>query len=767
MKKVVLLLPLIIVPLLVLSQVYDCFDDGDFSSDPTWHGSTSSFIVSEDNMLQLFAVEAGTAYLYTANALVDTVEWCFRIKLAFSPSQNNYAEVWLACNTLSAGGAANGLFLKFGESGSKDAIELYAIVDSIPIRILRGTESLIASPFVRDVKVTRCNNQWKLYSKTPEDTFFSPEAAAIYDDYHLSTRFFGVLCKYTQSNTSKFLFDDFIVRQLTVDTIPPHVEEIYMRSPNSISVRFSEPVRFDEDEYNYFLNNAFIYPEDAVVVDKNKATVKLLFSSEIPDNMHEILCVANISDYEGNTMKDTCVNFVMTHIYTGDILINEFMFDVNPAPNGVPPYDYLELFNRTGVKTDITDWLLDVDGELFFSSFKPPVIIDTFLVFSSVPFGDELPGTVLFSSFNLLNGGRLTLYDSDEKEIDAVNYDSSWINDEEKGKGGWSLERISSERQPDDFPVEYNWHVCVDTSGGTPCRTNSVDTIMVIIGDSIEKGDIVVNEILANAGDYVEDFVEIINISDKNIDLSFMDFLVYKNGRKTKYRIAEKNKIITPSEIVLLTSDTVGISSQYPFHSMRSCHIMKSFPNLNGEEGIIGLADKTGAVVVDSLFYSGNMHVSLLREKKDISLERISPYRSSTDATNWHSAAETYNYGSPGVVNSQYMEFDCEQDGRPVMNISPRVCSPDNDGVDDVVSICFSSEISEYVVSVDVYSRQGLAVRSLVVKGVLPPAECVLWDGTDDEGMVVPVGVYIVSLTYYDDKGIAGREKGVISIICK
>ena len=74
------------------AQVNDDFSDGDFINNPTWIGTTADFEVNTNKELQLSASAAGKSYLSTSSTfLVGNVEWQFRIKQTFSPSDNNYS----------------------------------------------------------------------------------------------------------------------------------------------------------------------------------------------------------------------------------------------------------------------------------------------------------------------------------------------------------------------------------------------------------------------------------------------------------------------------------------------------------------------------------------------------------------------------------------------------------------------------------------------------------------------------------------------------
>ena len=130
---------LICFPLLMTAQVFDDFNDGDFTNNPEWTGSVEKFIVNSNNQLQLNDTEPGLSYLATANTMINETEWRIWLKLSFSPSDNNNARFYLISDRADISEPLNGYFLQFGEGGSDDAIELFRQDGSSLHSVCRGT----------------------------------------------------------------------------------------------------------------------------------------------------------------------------------------------------------------------------------------------------------------------------------------------------------------------------------------------------------------------------------------------------------------------------------------------------------------------------------------------------------------------------------------------------------------------------------------------------------------------------------------------------
>ena len=141
---------LLMMPLSILAPVSDDFSDGDFTSNPMWYGTDDLFVVNGSSQLQLNANAAGNASLYCDYDVSGDVEdgeyeWRFWLKEAFAPSGKNYSDVYL-CDKY---------FIRFGEAGSNDVVDLRRVDGNATVSVCRGTDTFIASSFSAFFKVTR------------------------------------------------------------------------------------------------------------------------------------------------------------------------------------------------------------------------------------------------------------------------------------------------------------------------------------------------------------------------------------------------------------------------------------------------------------------------------------------------------------------------------------------------------------------------------------------------------------------------------------
>jgi len=161
----------------------------------------------------------------------------------------------------------------------------------------------------------------------------------------------------------------------------------------------------------------------------------------------------------------------------GDVIISEIMADPSPSVL-LPDQEYLEITNRSEVSISLTGWkLISGDNK-----------ITNFTVSDIEPGGFRIlcaiADTALFSGYGkviglksfpaLTDGGKsLILTDSQGAMIHCVEYSSSWYGDPLRSSGGWSLEMIDTGYP---FYAEGNWRASISPVGGTPGRTNSVNS---------------------------------------------------------------------------------------------------------------------------------------------------------------------------------------------------------------------------------------------------------------------------------------------------
>ena len=160
--------------------------------------------------------------------------------------------------------------------------------------------------------------------------------------------------------------------------------------------------------------------------------------------------------------------------------------------------------------------------------------------------------------------------------------------------------------------------------------------------------------------------------------------------------------------------------------------------------------------VIDQMYYLEKMHYPLLKVTKGVSLERVAFDQPSMDANNWHSAAESAYFGTPGQPNSMMQSAEPSND---VISISPDIFSPDGDGFDDACFINYHFDEAGYTMNIYIFNVAGQLIRHLA-KGELVGREgSVLWNGLDNNGNKVSIGVYVVVTEVFNFEGTVKQFK--------
>ncbi len=288
---------------------------------------------------------------------------------------------------------------------------------------------------------------------------------------------------------------------------------------------------------------------------------------------------------------------------------------------------------------------------------------------------------------------------------------------------------------------------CLTIENVQDCAGNPIDTDNTVcfgIPLAAEQGDVIINEILFNPYTGGSDFVELYNLSDKIIDLSTIYIGEIFEGTDSIFnedQVTETQYLLLPESYICLTPDRqIQIDSYLPIDP-DAIYEMSSFPSYDDSEGECVIRTDSG-VVLDRFMYLDDYQFPNLDDKNGVSLERHDFNRPTQDEDNWHSAASTVRYATPGYKNSQVL-VATPQDLE--VWLEPKTFSPDQDGVDDVVAINYLFQTSGWNTRITVFDNKGRLVKQLQQNTLLgTEAGAFTWDGTNDNLNKVQVGVYVI-----------------------
>lgn len=837
------------------AQLSENFDDGNFSSNPSWYGSTEDFTVNSSLQLQSNnTVVNSSFYLSTANENAMATQWEFFIQINFNPSSANYIDAYLTASSSDISNAATtGYFVRIGNTD--DEISLYRKdANGVSVKIIDGADDILnkSSNRVR-IKVTRdASGQWILNRDLTGTGISYISEGSSTDITYTTSSYFGFFVKQsTSSFFQKHFIDDILVKTYEPDVTPPSVLSVLALSSTAVDVLFSEPIENTSASLfsNYSANNSLGMPVSALADVQNPSLVHLTFGTAFTNGVVYTLSVNGVKDLSENELSDANVTFSFYTAQQYDIVIDEIMADPTPQV-GLPNSEWLELKNTSSFPINLKGWrladLTGASGPFPDFNLQPDSIV---IVCSSSalaalsPFGK----TISVTSFPSLDNEHdiISLQDAHVKMIHAVEYFSAWYPNELKKAGGWTLEMIDTKNPCSGAS---NWTASKDISGGTPGRKNSVDAVngdnggpgllrafasggsvvtlvfdepldslkaSSILNYTFDNGisainamaqsplfnkvnitvnnplipgtvytitvkniadcagnpvsaknsarfgieevadsfDIVINEILYNPLPGGVDYVELYNRSQKIIDLNKL-FIANRNSSNvisSIQQLAGENILLFPGDFIVLSSDPAVVKSQYISQNPDAFVQLASMPSFPDNNGYVIILNEQGNIV-DEVDYSDKWQFALLHNTEGVALERIG-YDGASVQSNFHSAATSVGYGTPGYKNSQY---DMELQLKGEVTVTPETFSPDNDGTDDFLTINYSFPSQGYVANITIFDASGRPVRYLQRNSLSGIRGYFRWDGLDDKQRRLPQGIYIIYTEIFNN---AGKKK--------
>jgi hypothetical protein len=268
---------------------------------------------------------------------------------------------------------------------------------------------------------------------------------------------------------------------------------------------------------------------------------------------------------------------------------------------------------------------------------------------------------------------------------------------------------------------------------------DTVDAFRILrAGNGI--GPVVVTEIMYDPSTSGE-WVEIYNWSSHELNLRGWTL---KDEMNTCI-VSQKDTEVRSGEFVILCEDSSSFLSTYPFFEgklkQQGC-----FPALNNQGDSLILSDISG-FRMDCLYYRSEWGGG-----DGVSLERINPRQASGERRNWSGCVGIAG-ATPGQENSIHTEIN---PARSTIDISPNPFSPDGDGFDDCTAISYNLPFAVARLRVIVYDRQGKKACEILPGREVASSGALLWDGRNDSGEPLPMGVYVV---YVEAKDLMAQTR--------
>ncbi|KPK88219.1 MAG: hypothetical protein AMS27_00245 [Bacteroides sp. SM23_62_1] len=282
-------------------------------------------------------------------------------------------------------------------------------------------------------------------------------------------------------------------------------------------------------------------------------------------------------------------------------------------------------------------------------------------------------------------------------------------------------------------------------------KLRATESVKIGMPEFPVNGDILISEIMFDPLPGNVEFLELYNHSGKIIDLGCLIIAMrdQQTGMISSWvPVYEGNRLFFPGEFLLLTSDIYRMMSGYRITGGTLIEV-QDLPSFNNNQGIVVIFDKW-LNIIDEFEYHQKMHFPLLTLTKGISLERISYDSPSDEPGNWHSAAESAGFSTPGYINSQSAESVALYTG---IRIAPEIFTPDNNGRDDLVNIYYSFDSPGNLISIWIFDSSGRIIRRLANNQFVGLKGSISWDGIDDHGQRAGLGIYLFLIRIFDLEG--------------
>lgn len=250
-------------------------------------------------------------------------------------------------------------------------------------------------------------------------------------------------------------------------------------------------------------------------------------------------------------------------------------------------------------------------------------------------------------------------------------------------------------------------------------------------------GDVVINEIMFHERAGGTEYVELRNLTDRVFNLA--DFTLADEGAPRT--ISAEPLLLPPHAHLALARNLEALRSIFGDDGWAIP--MPTLASLRNSGDVVVL--RFGAMTIDSVYYSPSWHRPELRDPRGVALERLDGALASTDPGNWTSSLDPRG-GTPGAPNSVAIGPGAEPAGVG-LTVSP---SPFDALAGTVIRYRLAAEAAS--VRIRIFDAAGRAVRTLEharLAGNATEGE-VIWNGRDDRGESLRVGIYIVHLEALD-----------------
>ncbi|HMN88669.1 MAG TPA: lamin tail domain-containing protein [Saprospiraceae bacterium] len=288
-------------------------------------------------------------------------------------------------------------------------------------------------------------------------------------------------------------------------------------------------------------------------------------------------------------------------------------------------------------------------------------------------------------------------------------------------------------------------------AGVTDCFGNGIgmfNTATFGLAEPVQPGDLVINEVLYQPNTGGSRFVELHNISNKIININGLQIINAQRTTGSVRQTITTDYLLAPDGFVAISDNVQDVATRYMTLNPNTL-LESGIPTLETGSGNVTI--QSGSTIIDAFDYTDALHFPLLSTRRGVSLERINPRTPTNSSGNWHSAAASVGFATPGYRNSQFLNAPIDQ--ASVISIPNKTFSPDNDGFEDVLLINYRNDQPGLTLNLRIFDAQGRPVRQLLRNELLAAEGSFKWDGTTDNAAKARIGVYILWIELFAPDG--------------
>ncbi len=275
-------------------------------------------------------------------------------------------------------------------------------------------------------------------------------------------------------------------------------------------------------------------------------------------------------------------------------------------------------------------------------------------------------------------------------------------------------------------------------------QDNSNNSFYKIVPIGFTFGSVIINEIMYEPDIDNCEFIEFFNNTGKLININGWKIV---DEKQNEYKLSNLEMFIPSNSYFVLGADSIMINKyslqDYPYKKILGIASL----GLTNNGKLIILKDLYGNTI-DSVCYNPDWHNKNYVSTKNISLERINTRINGNDSFNWSSSVSSTG-ATPSKQNSI---FSINKNTMAKISISPNPFSPDNDGFEDFSIINYSLAQNISQIRVKIFDSRGRLVRTLLNNQPSGSNGSIIFNGLDDEGNPLRIGIYIVFLEAINSK---------------